>query len=54
MIGEKLSENNFCGDFHIIAANDFLKQASVSSITDKIGLSPEKIAEYTKKVLKNE
>ena len=54
LIGEKLSENNFCGDFHIIAANDFLKQASVSSITDKIGLSPEKIAEYTKKVLKNE
>ena len=54
LIGEKLSENNFYGDFHIIAANDFLKQASVSSITDKIGLSPEKIAEYTKKVLKNE
>ena len=54
MIAEKLSENQFNGDFHIIAANDFLKQASVSSITDKIGLSPEKIAEYAKKVLKDE
>lgn len=54
MIAEKLSENQFNGNFHIIAANDFLKQASVSSITDKIGLSPEKIAEYAKKVLKDE
>lgn len=53
IFAENLSESGFNGKFHHIAANEFLKQASVTSITDKIGLSPEKIVNYVEKVIKN-
>lgn len=54
MVGETLSENGFNGKYHLICADTFLKQASVPSILDKIGLSVLKMIQYIEKVYEND
>ncbi len=44
--GERLAAVSYHGDYSRVAPNDFVKQGSVRSILDDLGLSAEKMAEY--------
>ena len=45
-IGDILSELGYCGDYSRITAHAFVKQASVKSCLEKLGLTSDKMAEY--------
>lgn len=45
-IGDVLSELGYCGDYSRVTAEGFVKQASVRSCLEKLGLTREKMAEY--------
>ena len=45
-VGEMLAESGYSGDYGRVAAEGFVKQASVKSCLDKMGLSSKKMAEY--------
>ena len=45
-IGDVLSELGYRGDYSRVTANGFVKQASVMSCLEKLGLTSEKMAEY--------
>ncbi|MBQ8297207.1 MAG: 1-deoxy-D-xylulose-5-phosphate synthase, partial [Ruminococcus sp.] len=47
--GERLARMSYQGSYSSVAANDFVKQASVKSCLDKLGLSCGKITEYVRK-----
>lgn len=46
--GNQLMESGYKGSYSRVAARGFIKQASVKSALDKIGLSSEKMAEFIK------
>lgn len=46
--GNQLMESGYKGDYSRVAVQGFIKQASVKSALDKIGLSSEKMAEFIK------
>ncbi len=45
-VGDILSEMGYCGDYSRVTANGFVKQATVRSCLDKLGLTSEKMTEY--------
>ncbi|SEH38580.1 1-deoxy-D-xylulose-5-phosphate synthase [Ruminococcus flavefaciens] len=45
-IGDVLAELGYRGDYSRVTANGFVKQASVMSCLEKLGLTSEKMAEY--------
>lgn len=47
--GERLAEMSYSGSYSGITANDFVKQATVRSCLEKLGLTCEKIAEFVRK-----
>ncbi|MBP5430939.1 MAG: 1-deoxy-D-xylulose-5-phosphate synthase [Ruminococcus sp.] len=47
-IGDILSELGYCGDYSRITADGFVKQASVKSCLEKLGLTSGKMVEYIK------
>ncbi|MDD6278302.1 MAG: 1-deoxy-D-xylulose-5-phosphate synthase [Oscillospiraceae bacterium] len=47
-IGEQLAESSFTGSYSTVAADGFVKQASVASCLKKLGLSCGEMAEYVR------
>ena len=52
--GEILAESSYDGDYGRVAADDFIKQASVKSCLEHMGLSSGKMAEYIRNRRKND
>lgn len=48
-VGDILSELGYCGDYSRITAEGFVKQASVKSCLDKLGLTSDKMTEYIRR-----
>ena len=44
--GEMLAESSYKGEYSRVAADGFVKQASVKSCLDKMGLSSKRMAEF--------
>ena len=51
--GEMLAESSYSGEYSRVAADDFVKQASVRSCLDKMGLSSKRMAEFIRSRRKN-
>ncbi len=45
-VGEILAELSYCGDYSRVTAEGFVKQASVVSCLEKLGLTSDKMSEY--------
>lgn len=45
-VGDILSELGYCGDYSRVTADGFVKQASVRSCLDKLGLTRCRMADY--------
>ena len=45
-IGSKLAEAGYSGDYSRVTADNYVKQASVHSCLEKLGMTSEKIVEY--------
>ncbi len=45
-VGDILAELGYCGDYSRVTAHGFVKQASVRSCLEKLGLTDNKMAEY--------
>ena len=52
-VGDILSELGYCGDYSRITAHGFVKQASVRSCLEKLGLTDVKMADYIRNRSKN-
>lgn len=48
-IGKRLAELSYTGKYECVTANDFIKQASVKSALDNLGLTCDKITEFVRK-----
>ena len=48
-IGERLAECGYSGDYSRVTAETYVKQASVASCLDSLGLSCEKMADYIRR-----
>ena len=46
MIGDRLAEAGYSGDYSRVAASGFVKQATIAECLDGLGLSAEKMADY--------
>lgn len=46
MIGDRLAEAGYSGDYSRVAASGFVKQATIAECLDELGLSAEKMADY--------
>ena len=46
MIGDRLAEAGYFGDYSRVAASGFVKQATIAECLDGLGLSAEKMADY--------
>lgn len=46
MIGDRLAEAGYSGDYSRVAATGFVKQATIAECLDGLGLSAEKMADY--------
>ena len=45
-VGDILAELGYCGDYSRVTAHGFVKQASVRSCLEKLGLTDNKMTEY--------
>ena len=48
-IGNMLAETTYCGRYSSVTADNFVKQASVKSCLEKLGMSSNKMTEYIRR-----
>ena len=53
-VGDMLSELGYCGDYSRVTADGFVKQASVKTCLDKLGLTSGKMVTYIKNRRQND